>query len=207
MSWLLFGCLFVLCSFFLMFFGCLFCSLFFFFFFFSNVFFFFFFFKGLMEMMETIEDEKVRVEAMMKVAQLQKKFLNLPFDLVRDSRVIIREGSCLLDDPLHDSLRKAHLFLFSDCVIIATVSGGGGMVGVGGGSGSKYKVRHVLPLYQGEFFEVEAVSVEEDGGEKVWEGFGVRSLVDGEVDLKLYVESGGERDGWVSGLLEAKVCF
>ena len=75
------------------------------------------------------------------------------------------------------------------------------------GGGGKYKVRHVLPLYQGEFFEVEAVSVEEDAGEKVWEGFGVRSLVDGEMDLKVYVESGGERDGWVSGILEAKVGF
>mmetsp|Transcript_13351 Transcript_13351/g.18219 ORF Transcript_13351/g.18219 Transcript_13351/m.18219 type:complete len:1644 (-) Transcript_13351:244-5175(-) len=150
-------------------------------------------FEGLMEMMEYLEDEKVRVEAMMKVNELQNRITNMPLELVQPGRGFLRDGSCLVDDPLHEAVRKSQLFLLSDILIVTIPHSG------------KFKCRNIIPLYLAEIGETDAVMFEDDGHESVWGGFSVRNTSDPDVDLKLYVQSEEEKEAWISALTEAQL--
>jgi hypothetical protein len=151
-------------------------------------------FEGLMDMMEYLEDEKVRVEAMMKLTEIQNRMIKCDLTLACRGRVFLRDAPCLMDDSQHEELLKAHIFLFTDLLIITYPRGG------------KYKCKWILPLYVVMLADAQPVSFEEDGTEKLWHGFGIRSTVETDVGLNMYFESVDDSGSWSALITQSQVC-
>ena len=145
-----------------------------------------------MQVMEYLEDEKARMEAVMKVNELQNRLTHVSFDFAQNRRSFLREGMFLCEDPRYVDLTSTYVFLLSDILLITFPRG------------NKFKCSHMLPLYSCAFEPVPNVSIEEEDGEVAYYGFSVKQRKDKSTSLKLYVNNMADRDNWLAVVAEAQ---
>mmetsp|Transcript_24361 Transcript_24361/g.68297 ORF Transcript_24361/g.68297 Transcript_24361/m.68297 type:complete len:1678 (+) Transcript_24361:195-5228(+) len=147
-------------------------------------------FLDLMEMMEYLEDEKARMEAVMKVTELEKQLTKADVDLTENRRTFLREQAVFAEDPRYEGLIQANVFLLSDLFVFAVPRG------------NKFKCKMLLPLFLATISGAETINVEIED-EKTLFGFTIASRCDNRL-VSIYLESGAERDMWLSALREAQ---